>query len=151
LAANDAPLPPDDARISSERLADFVIRRPPVRTLDCRNPFANYGFWLIDFIQTPSIGAEHLSLIGDGQFAFAHRLDGAPCVVTVVVINVGRPCADFPVKIRQIRWERLIPFEPAEAMLEKGFARQLLKWRELAAAAIKLVGFVAFVKQKTQP
>ena len=45
----------------------------------------------LDVVQAARVVAQEFGLIGLGQLAFAHRLDRAPRVVAVVMVDVGGP------------------------------------------------------------
>src|SRR5271154_6669600 len=67
--------------LRTERALHFLLGRPPFRAFDFGDPIGDEGFGRIDPVHFARVTAEELRLIRLGQFAFAHRVDRAPCVV----------------------------------------------------------------------
>src|SRR5215469_5737738 len=135
----------------TQRGANFFLGRPPVGALDLRDAVANDRCRGLHLVEAAGIGAEELDLIVPGQPVLLHRLDGAPRVVAVVVIDVRRPAQDVAVELRQASRRRLVAFEAGHAVLEERLARQLLQWRQLPFVAVELAGLVALVDQEAEP
>src|SRR5277367_5035558 len=81
-------LPDCDRSIGRERCLHLVFSRPPVGPIDLGDAIADDLLRWIDLVEAPRIAAEELSLIGNRQVEFLHRLHRPPSVVAVMVIDV---------------------------------------------------------------
>src|SRR5262249_57219743 len=81
-----AALPPGDGGLWPKGRLDLLLGGPPVRPLDFTDPLPDDRLGRRDVVQTAGIGPQELGLVGDGQGALLHRLDGPPGIITVVVI-----------------------------------------------------------------
>src|SRR2546429_6161203 len=130
---------------------DLLLSGPPVRPLDCTDPLPDDRRGRLDVVQAAGVSPQERGLVGDGQPALLHRLDGPPGIIAVVVIDIRGPGQDVSVELREAPWPGLITLEATDAVLTEGFAGQALQGRQLALVAIEPVGLVAFVYQEAQP
>src|SRR5271156_521594 len=135
----------------SERRLHLLLRWPPIRALDLGYAVADEGFGRIDFVEPACVVTKELRLVLLRKFTLAHGLDRPPRVVSIMMVNVGRPRQDVLVELRQTRRRCFVAFEAGYAMLEKGLARETLERRKLALIAVEPIVLVAFVQHEAQP
>src|SRR5438132_13999170 len=123
-------LPTGDGGLRLEGGLDLLSRRPPIRPLDCTDALPDDRRGRLDVVQAASVGPQELGLVGDGQSALLHRLNGPPGIIAVVVIDIRGPGQDVSVELREARWRGLITLEATDAVLTEGFAGQALQGRQ---------------------
>src|SRR5215469_13332821 len=138
-------------RFGAQRSTDFLVGRPPVRPLDLGDAGADDVSRRLYLVEASGVGAEEFGLLLLRQPMFLHRLDRAPGVVAVVVVDIGRPAQDVAVEFGEPRRRRLVALEAGHAMLKEGLARQLLQRRQLPLVLVEPVGLVAFVYEEAEP
>src|SRR6516165_214468 len=87
-------------RLGTQRSADFLFGRPPIRALDLGDALADDVGRRLHLVEAAGVGAEELGLIFLRQPIFLHGFDRAPSVVAVMVIHIGRPAQNIAVKFR---------------------------------------------------
>src|SRR6266567_6252641 len=125
-------LPTGDGGLRLEGRLDLLSRRPPVRPLDFTDALPDDRRGRLDVVQAASVGPQERGLVGDGQSALLHRLDGPPGIIAVVVIDIRGPGQDVPVELREARWRSLIPLKASDTVLAEGLAGQALQGGQLA-------------------
>src|SRR5216683_7250801 len=136
LATGDGGFWPEGRR-------DLLLGGPPVRPLDFTDALPDDRRGWRDVVQATGVGPQELDLVGDGQPALLHRLDGPPGVIAVVVIDIRGPGQDVPVELREACRGGLITLKAGNAVLVEGLAGQALQGGQLALVAIEPVGLVA--------
>src|SRR5207253_4625989 len=123
-----APLPcarrlaAGDGGLRLEGCLDLLVRRPPVGPLDFTDALPDDRRGRLDVVQAAGVGPQELGLVGDGQPALLHRLNGPPGIIAVVVIDVRGPGQDVPVELREARRWGLITLKAGDAVLAEGLA-----------------------------
>src|SRR6266481_1406469 len=125
-------LPTGDGGFWPEGRRDLLLGGPPVRPLDFTDALPDDRRGWRDVVQATGVGPQELDLVGDGQPALLHRLDGPPGVIAVVVINIRGPGQDVSVELWKARRGGLISLEAGDTVLAEGLAGQALEGGQLA-------------------
>src|SRR5712692_9342250 len=84
-------LPTGDRGLWPEGCLDLLLSGPPVGPLDFTDPLPDDRRGRRDVVQAARVGPQELGLVGDGQRALLHLLDGPPGIIAGVVIDVRGP------------------------------------------------------------
>src|SRR5882672_5780050 len=107
-------LPAGDGGLWPEGRLDLLLSGPPVGPLDFTDPLPDDRLGRLDVVQAAGVGPQELGLVGNGQPALLHRLDGPPGIIAVVVIDVRGPGQDVSIKLREGRRGSLITLEAGD-------------------------------------